>query len=347
MPGEPDPLFLDDDFVRSAAFTEPSARERAKRPGRFARRRMARADRRRRRRDRRAMVRHWRAPEYRRGARIKTAGTVVAVLVAMALVGALAWRTRGGGTLTPETAPVERGAVPPLSTADPFAGSPAASYADGAAGITPPVATATGPFSARDVTAAYARTRRRLIAAGLDRQTLLGGSPDAFARAAGPDERSFFISNLNNPDVDRRTRWWVVTFAPHTAELVGTVIKVRGRMSARPSAVRGVRGVGVRFDYLFVYPIERPGAPSTLERLVARVSGEVFYYLRGGDLHAHTRDWSVSPTPARCDVHDGFIHPAYGDSAPERSPGTGPETDPYDQSHAVPHDGKCHRSAGT
>lgn len=354
MPGEPDPSPFDDDFVNAASFTEPSARERAKRPGRLRTRlkwwRMVRAGRRQAKRDRRALVRQWRAPEYRARSRTGAAGRVVAVLAALAVLGGLgelAWKAHGGRSLSEETTPVRNGAVPTLSATDPFEGSPAASYADGAAGIVPPAATATGPFSSREVAAAYTNARRRLIAIALDRQTLLGGSPDAFARVAGPDERSYFVRNLNNPNVEKRTRWWVVTFAPHTAELAGKVIKVHGRMSARPSAEQGIAGVTVHVDYLFVYPIERPGSPGTLERLVARVTGDVFYYRRDGITHAYTRHWSVSPTPARCDVRDGFIHPTYDDSAPESSPGTGPLTDPYDQSRPEIKDGKCHRATGT
>jgi hypothetical protein len=339
MPGEPDRLSFDEDFVNSAAFTEPSARERGRRPGWRKRRRLARAERRRRR-----MTRRQRGGT---GSRASTTVTVLVVLVAAVAVGTLGWKARGGRGLSPETTPVRRGAVPTLSAEDPFEGSPAAAYADGTAGITAPPATATGGLSARDVEAAYARTRKRLVAAALDRPTLLGGSPDAFARAVGPDERSYFVTNLNNPDLDRRTRSWVVTFAPGTAALSGPVIKVHGTMSAHPSAVNHIRGAGVRFDYLFVYPIERPGSPATLERLVVRVSGEVLFYSRGGALHSHTSRWSLFSDPARCDVRDGFIHPAYHDSAPERSPGTGPVRDPYDQSQPVPSDGKCYRSSGT
>ncbi|WP_345466932.1 hypothetical protein [Actinoallomurus oryzae] len=339
MPGEPDHLSFDEDFVNSAAFTEPSARERGRRPGWRKRRRLARAERRRR-----------RAAGRQRpgtGSRAKTTVTVLVVLVACAAVGALGWKVRGGRGLSPETTPVRRGAVPTLSATDPFEGSPAASYADGAAGITPPPATATGGLSARNVEAAYARTRKRLVAAGLDRRTLLGGSPDALARAVGPDERSYFVNNLNNPDLDKRTRSWAVTFAPNTAALSGPVIKVHGTMSAHPSTVSGVRGAGVRFDYLFVYPIQRPGAPATLERLVVRLSGELVFYSRGGTLHGHTSRWEVFSDPARCDVRDGFIHPSYHDSAPERSPRTGSVRDPYDQSRPVTGDEKCYRSSGT
>jgi hypothetical protein len=332
MSGEPEPTIFDDDFVKGASFAEPSARERARRPGWLKRRRIARAAKRRMRRDR---------------SRMKTAGTVLAVVVAMALVGALAWKIRGGSALSPETASIRKGPVPAIGAANPFQGSPAASYADGAAGIVPPPAKPVGGFSARNVVAAYANTEHLLAASALDRQTLLGGSPDAFAAALGPDERSFFVNNLNNRDVEKRTRWRLVTFAPHTAELVGGTIKVNGTMSAHPGKQDGVRGVGVRFDYLFVYPVQRPGAPRTLERLVARVTGEVFYYLRSSVMHLRTNDWSVTPTPARCDVRDGFIHPSYDDSAPEKVASSGRPLDPYDRSNPEPRNGTCFRSTGT
>ena len=134
------------------------------------------------------------------------------------------------------------------------------------------------------MTAAYATTTRLLIAAALDRPTLMGGSPDASARAAGPDEQAYFVGNLDNADVERRTRSWLVTFAPNTAELVGATVKVNGQMSAHP-AEGGVRG--------------------------------------------------------------GFIHPAYGDSAPEKVTPSGTPLDPYDRSRPEPRDKACHRSAGT
>jgi hypothetical protein len=335
MSGEPEPTIFDDDFVRGASFAEPSARERARRPGWLKRRRIARAARRRVRR-----VRH-------NGSRMKTTATVLAVVVAMALVGTLAWKIRGGGALSPETAPIRKGPVPAIGAADPFQGSPAASYADGAAGIVPPPAKPVGTFSARNVTAAYANTEHLLAASALDRQTLLGGSPDAFAAAIGPDERNHFVKGLNDSDVEHRTRWWLVSFAPHTAELVGRTIKVNGSMSAHPVTLQGAHGVGVRFDYLFVYAIQRPRAPRTLERLVARVTGEAFYYLRSGLMHTHVSDWSVSPAPARCDVRDGFIHPSYDDSAPEKVASSGRPLDPYDLSKPEPKDGQCFRSTGT
>ena len=338
MPGEDEPMPFDENFVKGASFIEPSARERTRRPGRAERRRIARTERRRARRG------HARS-------RTTTAVTALAIVLVVGVAGALMWQARGRSPFTRETSPVRHGAVPSLgaslSAADPFAGSPAAAYANGAAGITSPPAAAVGPLSARDVKAAYATTTRLLTASALDHQTLLGGSPDAFARAAGPDERTYFATNLDNPDVDKRTRWWVVTFVPNTAELVGPTIKVDGRMWAAAARQQGTRGVEVRFDYLFVYPIERPGVPRTLERLVARVSGALFFYLDAGVLHHHTGDWRVSPTPARCDVRDGFIHPVYGDSTPDKVAASGVPQDPYDTSRPEPGGKTCQRSRGT
>lgn len=334
MPGDDEPLLFDEDFVRGAVFTEPSARERAARPGPIARWRLARSARRLRR-------------DPHRGSGGRTAVTVSVVGVVLALAAAFAWNGHHGRTPAPETLPDPRYPAPTVDAADPFAGSPAVSYPDGVMGITSPSATPTGGLSAHDVAAAYATVRTRLAAAALDRPTLLGGAPDAFVRTLGPDERSYFTRNLDNPDPAQRTRAWVVSFAPRTAELVVPVIKTHGAMSALPTADDHVKGMTVRLDYLFVYAVRRPGAPSTLERLVARITGEVFFHRTGGSLHTYTPHWGVAPTPARCDAGDGFIHPAYADSAPETAPATAPRTDPYDLSRALPADGPCHRSTGT
>jgi hypothetical protein len=40
----------------------------------------------------------------------------------------------------------------------------------------------------------------------MDRQTLLGGSPDAFAKAVGPDERSYFVKKAAPTGVPAATR---------------------------------------------------------------------------------------------------------------------------------------------
>lgn len=106
-----------------------------------------------------------------------------------------------------------------------------------------------------------------------------------------------FVKNLNNRDVEKRTRWWVVSLAPGTAELVGKTIKVNGTMLAVPNTRNGTR--------------------------------------------------AVSPTPARCDVRDGFIHPVYEDSPPEKVASSGTPMDPYDQFRPSRDQQTCRRAART
>ena len=62
----------------------------------------------------------------------------------------------------------------------------------------------------------------------------------------------------------------MTSFAPGSTQLVGTVIKVHGRMRASAGRSGNLRVLRVRLDYLFVYPVEQPGRPSTLIRVVVR-----------------------------------------------------------------------------
>ena len=100
--------------------------------------------------------------------------------------------------------PVTNGTVPTVGTsaraatpAYPFAGTPAAAYADGASGIVVPRARGIGGFSAAQVSGAYKTVKRLLKAAYLDPRTLRGGSPGAFGRLLVDRQRSEFVRNLN------------------------------------------------------------------------------------------------------------------------------------------------------
>jgi hypothetical protein len=66
--------------------------------------------------------------------------------------------------------------LPTPTVAAPFLGTPAQSYADGAAGIVIPPAHAVGNYPAAAVAAAYQMTKRLLIAANLNGPTLNGGT---------------------------------------------------------------------------------------------------------------------------------------------------------------------------
>lgn len=165
---------FDEDFVKGAAFVEPSHTQRSRKR------------------------RRWR----------RAALTVMAVLVGAGVAtGGVLWVTRDVDDTPPVAAPSgSKDATRPSAPGDPFAGSPAESYAVGAAGIVVPKATAVGGVPAKQVAGAYARAKRMLVAAGLDRKALLGGAPDAFAGTLDPRKRTSFRKRLR-PHAARDTGW--------------------------------------------------------------------------------------------------------------------------------------------
>ncbi|MFI6923575.1 hypothetical protein ACIBIZ_26825 [Nonomuraea spiralis] len=232
----------------------------------------------------------------------------------------------------------------PVPAADPFAGSPAEKYADGAAGFVMPEAKALGGLSKADVAGGLKRTRALLAAALLDRKTLLGGRPTAFARLLDPGQRERFYEELGGKPYD--SRYMVTSFAPRSADLATDVIKVNGAARLDTFREGGRHGVKIDVNYLVAYAVRRPGAPSTTMRLVAHLSGEVQLYRSGGRTALFV-NWSMSPTPASCDTHDGFIHPVYADDPPGTVTATGPPIDPYDLADRPRSGEGCDTAQGT
>ena len=211
---------------------------------------------------------------------------VVLACVAGAVVAIIKVAKHSPNAAFGDNTPVTKGATPALPTpaaasslpsptvAAPFLGTPAQSYADGAAGIVIPHARAVGSYSAAEVAAAYRETRGLLIAANLSPPTLAGGAPNAFASMLIRQQRSFFVDRLNHiglsHGIQKSTRTWVTSFAPGTTQLVGDVIKVHGTMRATAGKNGSYSVLQITGDYLFVYAVERPDQPSTLMRVVVR-----------------------------------------------------------------------------
>jgi hypothetical protein len=230
-------------------------------------------------------------------------------------------------------------AAPPPSPsgppADPFAVVPADSWADGVAGIVSPAAHPVGSYTAAQVAVAYQTTRELLIAANLDENTLLGSAPTAFADLLTKQQRTFFIANLDKIGLDnngdaRSTRGWVTSFAPGTTRLIGSVIKVRGTMSARAAIVHGNKALDVDVNYRFVYPVEPPGAPADWMRVITEVTGFVQFddWTSPGRLEPWTQ-LTNAEDGSRCDVNDGFVHPEYPQSPADKVRPSGQPVDPY------------------
>jgi hypothetical protein len=303
----------------------------------------------------------------------RSLGRGLIVVAVIAVIGGLSWLSlKSRHSTAGDTKPVTNGAVPgtrapatPLATspataakppADPFEGSPADGYADGAAGITVPAAAAHGPYSAAQVQAAYTEVRKLLVAANLDPATLRGGAPSAFAGLLTAQQRGEFTAGLDktglNPDgTQRSTRGWVESFAPGTTTLIGSVIKVHGTMSAGIAEDAGRQVLRVHLDYLFAYPVEPPGLPADWMRVVDRNYGDVDFATwddPGGALEPWLHDWNGGGTAGnRCDVADGFIHPQYPAGPASKVKPSGAPVNPYNQSAPPPSGHSCRATTGT
>jgi hypothetical protein len=238
--------------------------------------------------------------------------------------------------------------------ADPFAGTPAEHWNSGASGIAAPAARAAGSFPAWRVEQAYAMTRKLLIAADLDKKTLLGGTPTAFENLLTPQQRAEFRAGLNKTGVDSKgqesSRSWLVSFFPGSAQLIGSVIKVHGAMSAKSVTEHGEHVLRVTVDYIFVYAIQPPHQPWDWMRVVAQESGSVeFGYWAQG--RTPFDPWVlVAPfvAPADCASNDGYVHPSYPGSPPSSVRPSGKPVDPYAMNSAPPGPGTdCQATTGT
>ncbi|KAB8192686.1 hypothetical protein FH608_024715 [Nonomuraea phyllanthi] len=221
-------------------------------------------------------------------------------------------------------APVE---AAPMELVNPFAGSPADDYAEGIGGFVMPEPKAMAGLSKKDVAKGLERTRELLAAAFLDRRTLIDGRPDAFAELLHPDLRKAFLHDLEHDK--KYGPGYVLRFAPGTAELATDVIKVHGTATLGTYKEDGMRAVEVKLNHLVVYALRRPRSPGSPIRFVAHSTGSVLLYRESGRLVVWPTDWGTSHAPASCDVHDGFVHPVYDDSPPEKVQPSGPPVDPY------------------
>lgn len=95
----------------------------------------------------------------------------------------------GGGSVVATSA--TRVEVRRVDLAQPFAGTPAAGWADGAAGIVVPVATPVGGFTAEQVSAATGAVYRAVVAAHLDAEVTHGRGLDGYWAMFAPDGREY------------------------------------------------------------------------------------------------------------------------------------------------------------
>lgn len=242
--------------------------------------------------------------------------------------------------------------------ADPFQGTPADHWADGVTGIVLPTARAIREFTKSQVEFAYQTTKKLLIAGELNKTSLLGGPPTAYAKLLTHDDATQFLSGLTKKGVDKQgyplsTRSWIMSFPPGDAQLIGNVIKVHSGMYAKATTLDGSPVLDVYSDYIFVYPIEPPGRPADWMRIVNEVAWIVSFGNWQGSATAF-EPW-VSGDSAKggvagalCGTTDGYQHPDYPNNAASAQSSVSPTSTPIDPYQlGKTSSGKCQATTGT
>lgn len=227
--------------------------------------------------------------------------------------------------------------APPFTTANPFADSPAAAYADNAAGIVLPRVYPVGQFTSAQVAAAYTTVKDMLVAALLNWPTMYGHKPTALGRLLINKQRSWFYYHLTKPiKPAKKHAWltwtWVTAFAPGT-EVVGRIVKVHGRpMTAKVVTVNQRPVLQIYADYIFVYAVQQPDVAASRLRIVAQEYATIQFAQwddPGGKLEPWVFDFGASYADAQCGMTDGLIHPAFPALGPGRVAPSGPPVNPY------------------
>ncbi|MFH8410953.1 hypothetical protein ACH4FX_40200 [Streptomyces sp. NPDC018019] len=242
----------------------------------------------------------------------------------------------------PQEAPgAEPGLRPTL--AEPFRGSPAARWDDGAAGITVPPAQATGWMDAAQVERALRQSRDFLVATGLDPRVLRGERPTKAIALLNPHQkdvqdylRTALTSTAPAPGADPLLLF--SRFRPEQARLVGDVVKTRGRLTYR----EGKRGaVEVTADVTFVYPVTPAGDGGPDAEVVRTIARRKVVMSWDDPAKVVTEpgtmslvSYALDMTNGGCSAPTGYFVPPFG-TAKKQSADQAHQVDPYDRSKPI------------
>ncbi|MFL6142534.1 MAG: hypothetical protein ACJ72N_11805 [Labedaea sp.] len=197
----------------------------------------------------------------------------------------------------------------------PYAGSPAATWADGAAGFELPARQPAGPFTAAEVDTATHQVRDVLVASRLDPQVLVDHDPARFLGGFAPDARRQ-LQPLFRAGREAEVQSLVSMVASGT-RLLSVPPKVRGSMSVHPG---GPGELVVHTNYVFVYAFsaDSPDQLTSVMDILVVVRAEVDYVLRTGQRWTPaSRGWWYGEAGGyaysiACDTYrKGFLAPAY------------------------------------
>ena len=206
-----------------------------------------------------------------------------------------------------------------------------------------PEAKAVGNVSSEQMAQGLRLVKDFLSAANLDREVLRGGKPDKALALLDPLQKSVLSDlrgALKRPSFEQDPTVMFSRFAPDEVELVGSTVKVRGRMAVKP----GSEGEAlVHADYNFVYPVAKVrrggGGRDEVTRTVIRRELEVVIAnpararVTPGKLWITS--WDADIANSACDRYDGYLHPEFDSDLEDEPMPSGPTSDPYDRSKTL------------
>jgi hypothetical protein len=229
---------------------------------------------------------------------------------------------------------VPEGTVAAVSAAAPFAGSKAAHYRAGAAGIRLPDAHRVGGYAQSEVEEALSTAKEYLTDSSIDQRTVLQGDVGAVRDLLDPGQLDQFDSSLARPDADgsHEATGWLVRFDP-TADvrLVPNGIRVAGSFAPAETSDNQLEIIS---DHTFVYALRGAGAADTGVSLFT-VRRELRFHFDHEDLRQHRIEVvgaDVAAGPLACSsTVDGYFRPILAGGRAGAVAGS----DPYDHGHPV------------
>ncbi|MFI5911297.1 hypothetical protein [Dactylosporangium sp. NPDC051541] len=181
---------------------------------------------------------------------------VSAVLAAVLL--AAAWPTIRDRLPFGSSAAASSDDGPDTAPGGPFAGTPAESYAKGAAGITLPPAAAVDGFTAAQVDAALQQVRRALVAGRLDNRMTVSHDNTALLNLLAPNARKEVGAWFTDPRSFTSVATWIdpaVHLDPKEEA------RVSGKVTVGVVPVNDIPTLQVTTNFVWIYAFEKAGSP--------------------------------------------------------------------------------------
>jgi hypothetical protein len=267
-------------------------------------------------------------------------GAVATLLLRSSLFEPVAGSPSPGDATAPST-----GQTAMLDVTRPFDSTPAADWADGAAGIVAPEPKAVGEFTATQVAEATRLVRDALVASRLDQAMIVHHDPATYLGLLAPDARRQ-LEPLFTGGREYEVQSLVSLVAPGST-LLPVEPKVSGSMSIRT----GDAGeLVVHTNYVFAYAFAPPSPIRLVDAMnvIVVVRADVDYVLRAGEKWTpNSRGlWYGDATgfgySIACDAYrQGFLAPYASDGSAAEQGDTNEPRAFFDPSAPLPVTGGC------